>query len=147
MPEIVVTASPRQRWTLALILFAPELKPELAGRAGQRRLYRARRDLGLLEPSEAFLRYNPRLAPGEQITKGPGAEDHESRQAFRLTEEDVDFLLQVPEKVTIGPGDAIWVEPLFQQLEARTDSPDAGEAPFYDQAADVLRWRPLAEPP
>lgn len=142
MAEITITASPRQRWALALLLFSAELK--FQGRREQKRLYRARRDLGLLEPSQTFMIFNQNQAPGSRIQIGPGAQDHVTRHAFRLTEESLEFFLEVIEKGPIGQGDLIWLEPLLQAIEERKS--EGNDAPAYDAAEDAERWKPLAEP-
>lgn len=145
MPEFIVTASPRQRWALSMLLFNPELK--FKGRTQEKRLYRARRDLGLLQPSEAFLTYNQNLNAGDTIRIGPGAFDAKTRHAFTVTEETRDFMVEIIEKVHVTSGDLLWLEPLLSCLDDKAESPDAATAPRYAPSEDVDRWRPLAEPP
>jgi hypothetical protein len=137
----IVTATPMERWTLSLFLFNTKL--EFSGRQEQKRLYRARKALGLLEPSDAFMTYNGKDGP---LRVGPAAEDRKTRHRFAVTVDNAEFILNALEKTPMRGGDTMRLEGLLQQLEAKEDADDAETAAEYSPELDAPEWKPSLKP-
>jgi hypothetical protein len=130
-----VTATPRERFRLAMLLLHRDLK--FKTRKSERELHRARQALGLIAPTEVQL---------EKGRVGQYATDRTTRHCFAVTAENAEFVLAQVELVEINPAEALWLEPLLQQLESKADAPDADAAPAYDEAEELEHWQPSSKP-
>jgi hypothetical protein len=130
-----VTVSPRERFYLALLLLHNKLK--FKTKEEGKGLNRARKALGLVEISEAYLIAN--RDPG-QLRIGPSAEDSKTRNVFEVTQDNADFILAQAEKLEKGPAEMLWLTDVLEQLDGKKDAADAGDVQPCDPATE--NWSP-----
>lgn len=122
-----IIATPADRWALAIFFLHKDLT--FKTRKEQRGLYRARQALGLIEPTTVFM--------GEAKGTVPLAADHKTRNAFIVTPEVAEFVIDCFDRIevtsqngkTTGLSGAqlAGLEPILQQLEDRNFAKEMAE--------------------
>lgn len=130
-----VTATPRTRFVISVLLFHKDLK--FKDRIKERSLYRVRKALGLLEPSQQFSTHN---------RVGNIWKDHSTRNVFEVTIDQAEFLIDNLSKIEKSTNDLLYVEDLLEQLEAKEDAADVEEGVSFDEKAEAPGWVPSLEP-
>jgi hypothetical protein len=130
-----VTATPRTRFNLSVLLFHKDL--QFKDRLKERSLYRSRKNLGLLEPSQQFSTNN---------RVGDIWRDHTTRNVFTVTEDNADFMIETIGKLEKNTNDLLYIEELLEQLEAKEDAADADTASEFNEQEEAPRWKPGLEP-
>jgi hypothetical protein len=129
-----VTATPRARFVLSVMLFQDVKIKELAA---TKSLTRARRALGLMEPSFNFSTHK---------RVGDIWRDHTTRNVFTVTSHDADFVLDALAKIDKASGDILYLADLMEQLDSGKDAEDADTALPFDEAAEAPLWKPSLSP-
>lgn len=132
-----VTTSPRVRYFLAALLLHPKLKEELKDRTKQRALYRARKQLGLMEPSEWL---------SDKGRVGEIWRDGKTLNVFEVSEDSAAFIVGILAPLEKEPYQTFIVEELMQQLEAKTDAPNLDMALPFDEGTEAPLWKPTLKP-
>lgn len=127
-----VATTPRARFTLARLFCRGDLK--FKDRTKEKRLYRARKSLGLIEPSEYILAGKP---PSDRWKD-------RSVAAFEVTVETAEFVVETFASIEKDSGEAFMLEELVEQLEAKVDAPEAFDVEMLDIAAEAPLWKPQA---
>jgi len=131
-----ITATPRERLQLAILLLHRDLK--IKGRRDERALFRARLALGLIGISEALLssEYN--------LGRNTYQHDTTTRHRFTVTAENAEWLITTIEPLELNPATCLFIEPLLQRLETQEDSHDADVTAVYDEPTETPKWQPRA---
>lgn len=130
-----IAATPRERFHLARLLCHKTLK--FKDRQKEKALYRARKTLGLMEPSEYILAQKPT----SDLWR-----DNQQRAAFEVTQETAEFLVATIGGLEIDSGESFMVEELLEQLEAAKDSEAAAGLDLLDIEAEAPAWKPSLMP-
>lgn len=130
-----VTATPQQRFFLAQAFFSPTLK--FKDRTKERLLYRARKQLGLMGPSEWI---------AERGRVGEIWQEKKSFNVFEVTEETAAFVVTTIGELEKEPFQSFMLEGLLQQLEAKRDADSLDMALPLDEEAEAPLWKPSLKP-
>jgi hypothetical protein len=125
-----VTTTPRARFTLSVLFFHKDLKFKTL--ASTKSLDRARKALGLVEPSQEFST-NRRV--------GDIWKDNATRNVFTVTFDNADFVLETLGKLDKNSDDLLYLADLFEQLDSKKDAEDADTAVPFDEKAEAPKWK------
>lgn len=130
-----VTATPRARFHLSVLFFHKDLK--FKDMLATRSLDKARRALGLIEPSQQFST-NRRV--------GDIWRDHRTKSVFTVTTHDADFVLDSLGKLDKNADDLLYISDLLLQLDARKDAEDVDTVPAFNEKEEAPLWNAELHP-